>query len=115
MKKRKTQKVQPLQTQMAAKYTEIMVKIACFCEEVMREPPCKYAIAGMGSLARKEITLSSDFEHVIVLENTFDYKPKLRYFKWYSVIFHFIIINIQETILPSVMVDSLNNHPKFGN
>ena len=115
MEQCKTQKIQHLQAQIAAKYTEIMVDIACFCEEAMGEPPCKYAIAGMGSLARKEITPYSDFEHVIVLENISDYEPKLRYFKWFSVIFHVIIINIQETILPSVMVDSLNNHPEFGN
>ena len=115
MEKRKSQKLQHLQSQIAAKYITIMIDIASFCEEVMGEPPCKYAIAGMGSLARKEITPYSDFEHVIVLENISDYEFKLRYFKWFSVIFHVIIINIQETILSSVMVDSLNNHPEFGN
>ena len=109
----KAEKIQVIQAQIAEKYTEIMVEIACFCEEVMGEPPCKYAIVGMGSLARKEITPYSDFEHVIVLENITDYEPKLRYFKWLSVIFHVIIINIQETILPSVMIESLNNHPEF--
>ena len=114
-KAQKAKKIQVIQAQIAKKYTEIMVDIACFCEEAMGEPPCNYAIVGMGSLARKEITPYSDFEHVIVLENISDYEPKLRYFKWYSVIFHVIIINIQETILPSVMIYSLNDHPKFGN
>ena len=114
MEQQKAKKIQVIQAQIAKKYTEIMVDIACFCEEAMGKPPCKYAIAGMGSLARKEATPYSDFEHVIVLENIADYKPKLRYFKWYSVIFHVIIINIQETILPSAMIYSLNDHPKFG-
>ena len=115
MEQQKAQKIQAIQAEIAKKYTEIMVDIAGFCEEVMGKPPNKYAIAGMGSLARKEITPYSDFEHVIVLENISDCKPKLRYFKWLSVVIHIIIINIQETILPSVMIDSLNNHPEFGN
>ena len=31
----------------------------------MGEAPCEYAIVGMGSLAREEITAYSDFEHII--------------------------------------------------
>jgi len=49
-----------------------------------------------------------------VLENNCDDERSLTYFKWFSVIFHVIIINVQETILPSVVIDSLNNHPEYG-
>ena len=94
-------------------YLKIMTNLSQFCEMVMGEPPCLYAVVGMGSLARKEITPYSDFEHVIVLEEGCqncedDYERKLEYFRWYSVIFHVVIINLKETIIPSVAIPSLN-------
>ena len=37
------------------------------------------------------------------------YEEILDYFRWYSVVFHIIVINLQETILPSVSISSLND------
>jgi len=45
-----------------------MACVSKHCIEIMGKPPCKYALVGMGSLAREEITPYSDFEHIIVLE-----------------------------------------------
>ena len=81
----------------------------------MGPPPCRFALVGMGSLARDEITPYSDFEHIIALnnfqhqsqENPIDTKE---YFRWYSVIFHIIILNLQETTVSSVCIPSLNDH-----
>ena len=80
----------------------------------MGEAPFAFAIAGMGSLARKEITPYSDFEHIILLPNRVNtghesYEQNLEYYRWFSVIFHTIVINLQETILPSVAISSLND------
>ena len=75
----------------------------------MGKPPCKYAIAGMGSLAREKITPYSDFGHIIVLCDNKNYKLYLQYFKWFSVIFHIVVLNLQETIVPSLNVCSLND------
>ena len=36
-------------------------------------------------------------------------KPDLEYFRWYSVIFHTILLNLQETIIPSLNIYSLND------
>ena len=72
----------------ADQYKQIMADISQFCENVMGKPPCEYAIAGMGSLARAEITPYSDFEHIILLHDTDSYKCHLDYFRWFSVIFH---------------------------
>ena len=63
----KTTSIQQLNEIIADKYKQIMANLGQFCEDVMDKPPCKYAIAGMGSLARSEITPYSDFEHIILL------------------------------------------------
>ena len=106
--------VRRLQEDIAAEYTNIMADIAAFCEDVMGKAPSTFAIAGMGSLARKEITPYSDFEHIILLPNIVNtdhesYEQKLEYYRWFSVIFQTIVINLQETILPSVAIFSLND------
>ena len=49
----------------------------------MGKPPCEYSIVGMGSLARKEITPYSDFEHIIFLHDDENYDQHLEYFRWY--------------------------------
>ena len=62
----KIEKIKQIQESVTEDYTSIMATISNKCETVMGEPPCEYALVGMGSLARKEITPYSDFEHVIV-------------------------------------------------
>ena len=86
-----------------------MRNVCHYCINVSGPPPCKYAIAGMGSLARTEITPYSDFEHVILLEVQTNYEQHLEYFRWLSVIFHVIILNVQETIIPSLNIKHLND------
>ena len=87
--------------EVSAEYTKIMAELSKYCETVMGYPPCKFSVVGM---ARKEITPYSDFEHtrIIVLENDtktrLDYKRILNYFRWFTVIFHVVVINLQETI-----------------
>ena len=83
----------------ANKYKNIMTKLCLFCQEVMGSPPCEYAIVGMGSLARNEITPYSDFEHIILLDDQNNYQLHLEYFRWLSVILHTVILNVQETII----------------
>ena len=102
--------VEELQNSLAANFTNIMADVAKFAEHVMGEPPCEFSLAGMGSLARKEITPYSDFENMILLESTGDdYENMLNYFRWYSVIFQVILINLGETIIPSVSISVLND------
>ena len=116
----KVKNIMALNDEIAQKYTQIMSYVSRRCIEIMGKPPCKYSVVGMGSLARKEITPFSDFEHIVVLEDLQQGRQKKRwhqkhskrtmgYFRWYSVIFHIIIINLQETIIPSVCIPSLND------
>ena len=107
--------VQQINQLIACKYKQIMSDVGQFCEDVMGKPPCEYAIAGMGSLARSEITPYSDFEHIILLIDDKNYTSYLEYFRWYSVIFHAIVISLQETIIPSLNIETLNdNNFKLG-
>ena len=97
-----------LQLRITTQYKAIMRDLSHYCLNVMGHPPCKFAIAGMGSLARKEVTPYSDFEHVILLEVCDDPEQNTEYFRWLSVIFHTVVLNLQETIIPSLNVMFLN-------
>ena len=114
--KQKTEKVKEIQDGVTQDYKRIMANICQFCEKVMGKSPCQYVLVGMGSLARKEITPYSDFEHFIILQNNCrdqfsikGYEETLKYFRWYSVIFHVVIINLGETIIPSLAIPDLND------
>ena len=104
----KTKSIQYLNYRIAEKYKQIMADLSKFCEEVMGKPPCEFAVVGMGSLARNEITPFSDFEHIILLFDDKNYESHLEYFRWYSVVFHVTILNLQESIIPSLNIKSLN-------
>ena len=110
LSKAKTTAIQKLNKLIAHKYTQIMAELSKFCEDVMGKPPCDYAVVGMGSLAREEITAYSDFEHIILLFDDKNCKSNLEYFKWFSVIFHIVVLNVQETIVPSLNIVSLNDN-----
>nr|XP_026694448.1 uncharacterized protein LOC113474052 [Ciona intestinalis] len=112
LQKKKILNVIKLQQEVTRRYTELMRFISDECIEIMGAPPCKYAVVGLGSLARSEITLYSDFEHIIVLDND-DAKMKdqemiMKYFRWFTTIFNIILINLGETMINCVAIPSIN-------
>ena len=113
LEKDKVTQVRLLQIEVSMQYTDIMRFISDKCVDIMGEPPCQFSLVGMGSLARREITPFSDFEHIILLEEGIqrrrNYEKTLEYFRWFSVIFHIIVINLGETFLPAVAIPSLND------
>ena len=114
LENQKVDKVREIQNGVTTDYKRIMANLSQFCESLKGKAPCSYALVGMGSLAREEITPFSDFEHVIILQelthlSRSDYNNVLDYFRWYSVIFHVVIINLGETIIPSVAIPDLND------
>lgn len=106
---KKIEAMKRIQDEITKEYKNIMADIGNYCETVLGQPPCKYAVTGMGSLARDAITPYSDFEHFIVVEDGIDEDSYLEYFRWFSVIFHIIVLNLQETIIPSLHIDGLND------
>ena len=106
---------QPVQDNLTMEYKNIMIYIAKQCFDIYGEPPCKYALIGMGSLAKNEITPYSDFEHILTFENqeeTNQVNYIKEFFRWFTTIFHIIVINLQETDLYSVCVPCLNDFSK---
>ena len=102
MEEEKTNLVSNLQIHITQSYTEIMADLAKYCHDVMDNAPCKFAMIGMGSIARKEITPYSDFEHIVGFENKAATKyaqQELNFFRWFSVLFQIVVINLKETIL----------------
>ncbi|CAK8672792.1 unnamed protein product [Clavelina lepadiformis] len=110
--------IKTIQAQITENYKNMMKFVSNECEKIMGNPPCKYSITGMGSLARCEITPYSDFEHIILLEEGAqekdNYPQVLEYFRWLSVLFQTVIINLQETIIPSVAIPSFKHVTKPG-
>ena len=80
--KDKIAKMESIQHVIAVRYNTIMWDLSKFCENVLGTRPCEFAVIKMGSLARSEITPYSDFEHVIVVEDTNDFGGNLEYFRW---------------------------------
>ena len=112
--------IRRLQTRITSSFIAIMSIVSQKCIELIGNPPCQYAIVSicysvniMGLLARQEVTPYSDFEHIIVLEENVQYLPNyihiLDYFRWFTVVFQIIVINLGETIIPAISVPLLNN------
>ncbi|XP_078485716.1 uncharacterized protein LOC144744617 [Ciona intestinalis] len=114
LQRRKVIDVKNIQNEVTRRYTELMRFISDKCIEIMGVPPgppCKYAVVGLGSLARSEITPYSDFEHIIVLENVAkmeDQEMIMKYFRWFTTIFNIILINLGETMINCVAIPSIN-------
>ena len=111
----KVKDVETLQTQITERHKSLMVKVSETCISILGEAPCQYALVGMGLMARKEVTPYSDFENMILLEQGVELSDKREYnkikeyFRWYAAIFQVVLINLGETILPSVAIPSLND------
>ncbi|CAK8685998.1 unnamed protein product [Clavelina lepadiformis] len=87
LESQKIENVKKIQSHITQTYIEIMKIISQEDETIMGHLPCKFAIAGMGSLARCEITPYSDFEHIILQEegaqeNKESFEEVLEHFHW---------------------------------
>nr|XP_039263547.1 uncharacterized protein LOC120339477 [Styela clava] len=111
--KERIQSIHKLMKNTTSHFKHLMQYIARNCIDILGDPPCAFAIVGLGSLTREEITLYSDFEHVIVLEEgvqqSTEYERVQEYFRWFAVIFQVVMTGLGETIIRSVGVKSIND------
>ena len=117
LEEEKIKNIKSIQEELFNSYINIMKDVSEACVDILGKPKCKFALIGMGSLARKEVTPYSDFECFILLEEgvqfSSHYKSIIDYFKWFAVIFQVILISLGETILPAVAIPSLNDFYKL--
>ena len=103
----KAEEIRDLYREIASDMQKFILLFINECKTVLGEPPCQYAIVGLGSLARQEITPYSDFEFLILIDESTKYNKK--YFKNLTNLLHIKILNLGRTILPCMSIRSLND------
>ena len=86
---------------------EIIHEIIAECQLTLGRHPCDYVAIGLGSFAFGTMTPYSDLEWAILLD--IEDEQFKDYFRDLSHLLHFKVACLGETIVPSVMIKSLNS------
>ena len=88
-----------------------LVDILVYCSEIAGSAPCNFAVIGLGSFSRSEVTPYSDLEFSILIDESEKcLSPEQRqYFRFMTYLMQIQIIKLGETILPSLGIPSLND------
>ena len=89
-------------------YVRLVSMLAKECEAILGNPPGKYAITALGSVARMEATPFSDLEFAILYEDE-TIGNKIHYFRILSHFLHLKVINLGKTILPTLAIKEFND------
>ncbi|MCT4635303.1 MAG: tetratricopeptide repeat protein [Rickettsiales bacterium] len=116
----KSEQIKSLFGDITEKMKSLIESMIIDCQVVLGDAPCEYAIIAFGSMARKEMTPFSDFEWGILLEDTINAVDDAsrrakreeveKYFTDLSKYLLIKIINLGETILPSLAIAELNDY-----
>jgi hypothetical protein len=89
-------------------YTRLVSMLVNECEGRLGQPPCDYAIIALDSVTRMEATPFSDLEFAILYSDP-SIGDKINYFRVLTHFLHLKVINLGETILPSLGIEQLND------
>ncbi|XP_028402859.1 uncharacterized protein LOC114525656 [Dendronephthya gigantea] len=89
-------------------YVRLVSMLVKECESRLGQKPCDYAIIALGSVARMEATPFSDLEFAILYSDQ-TIGDKVNYFRVLSHFLHMKVINLGETILPTLAIEELND------
>ncbi|XP_028401318.1 uncharacterized protein LOC114524443 [Dendronephthya gigantea] len=103
--KMQTEEIRKLSVTFSASMKQFLVAIINECLELLGSTPCDYEVIVFGSLARNEMTPYSDFEWAILI-NSEEEECKV-FFRNLTNLVHLQIINLGETILPSMNIEAL--------
>lgn len=99
---------------------EILKKFGLFLTYLVNQvlemtalPPCEYAIIAFGSFANKLMTHYSDIEFAILISE--DTKENKQYFEKVSNLLELFVINLGETILPTLGIPYLGAKEFYDN
>jgi hypothetical protein len=109
LEKRRTNLISTLFRQISKDMIGFMQMLIEECTSVLGNAPCRFAVIGLGSLARNEMTPYSDMEFAILLEDGAETESNLVYFRNITRYLHLKVLNLGETILPSMGITSLND------
>ncbi|CAB4000188.1 tetratricopeptide repeat 28-like [Paramuricea clavata] len=109
LEKRRTSLISTLFRKISKDMIDFIQMLIEECTSVLGNAPCRFAVIGLGSLARNEMTPYSDMEFAILLEDGAETESNLEYFRNITRYFHLKVLNLGETILPSMGITSLND------
>ncbi|XP_019630932.1 PREDICTED: uncharacterized protein LOC109474900 [Branchiostoma belcheri] len=107
--RRRTEAVRSLYHYVTVKMKQFSADMVEECIETLGPVPCQYAMVGMGSICREEMTPYSDLEFAILVEEGKCTDQTKTYFRTLTHLFHLKVLNLGETILPSMAIKSLND------
>ena len=108
VEKERVEHTQELYKDISKSMKDLITCMVDDCMQIMSSPPCKFAILGLGSTAREEATSYSDLEFCILVEKNTD--TLLQYFTDFTNLLHLKVVELSETVLPSLGIRSLNDY-----
>ena len=114
---RRTSAIRELFTEIREFIKDAFALILEECIQVLGHPPedISFAFMGFGSFARTEATPFSDLEFALLIEEGKINASVKEYFVRLMEYFNYKVLNLQETILPSMCIPSLNDENNLIN